>query len=474
MTQNKESIPRLAELPPARTCAASFARLKTGSAARRRFRCALRAGAHASVRVLIIFMIVLAPTATARAQSAAPTVYVVQAGDTLFSIARRINVPVNELARFNGMLNPDVIYVGQELKIPPLGQSPTRTGALAPAAPATTFRIHVVQSGENLFRIALRYGVTVEAIAAANRLGSTTLIFVGQQLSIPAAANSAAGAPVAPPKAPLPDPFTGFEVGPLPVLQGGIVVVKVRARVPVALEGSFIDWRIPFAQEGDIYYGLVGVSASPASGVEPGIYPLTVTATQADGAQVTVSAGVQVTSGRYNSETINLPPDRQALLDPNLIAAEREKLDAVWTIFHSTRHWIGPFSPPIQNYAKISSPFGTRRAYNSGPATSYHEGADFSALSGTPVYAPADGVVALAEPLFVRGNAIVIDHGWGVYTGLYHLSSIDVSVGQQVKQGDFIGRVGGTGLSTGPHLHWDIRVRSLNVDPMQLTRQALP
>jgi len=248
----------------------------------------------------------------------------------------------------------------------------------------------------------------------------------------------------------------------------------VRTREPVALEGSFLDWRIPFAQEGEVYYGLVGVSASPTGGAAPGIYPLTVAATRANGAQVTVSASVQVTSGRYNAETINLPPDRQALLDPNLIAAEREKLNAVWTIFNSTRHWSGPFSLPIQNYNKISSPFGTRRAYNGGPATSYHEGTDFSALTGTPVYAPAGGVVALAEPLLVRGNAIVIDHGWGVYTGLYHLSSIDVSVGQQVRQGDFVGRVGGTGLSTGPHLHWDIRVRSLNVDPMQLTRQALP
>ena len=440
MTQNKKSIPRLSVF----------------------------------IRVLVIFIIVLAPIATARAQSAAPAVYVVQAGDTLFSIARRFSVPVNELARYNGVLNPDVIYVGQELKIPPTGQSSAARGTPTPAASMPAYRIHVVQPGENLFRIALRYGVTVETIAAANRLGSTTLIFVGQQLSIPAPTGAPTDAPVAQPKTPLPDPFVSFDVGPLPVSQGGIVVVKLHTREPVTLEGSFVDWRIPFAQEGDAYYGLVGVSASPTSGVQPGIYPLTLTATRADGAQVAVSASVQVTSGRYNSETINLPPDRQALLDPNLIAAEREKLNAVWTIFNSTRHWSGPFSLPIQNYAKISSPFGTRRAYNGGPFTSFHEGTDFSALSGTPVYAPANGVVALAESLVVRGNAIVIDHGWGVYTGLYHLSLIDVSVGQQVNQGDFIGRVGGTGLSTGPHLHWDIRVRSLNVDPMQLTRQALP
>ena len=72
--------------------------------------------------------------------------------------------------------------------------------------------------------------------------------------------------------------------------------------------------------------------------------------------------------------------------------------------------------------------------------------------AGTPVYAPADGVVMVAEPLAVRGNGVVIDHGWGVYTGLYHLSEIKVTPGQTVKQGDLIGLSGNTGLSTGAHL----------------------
>jgi murein DD-endopeptidase MepM/ murein hydrolase activator NlpD len=411
----------------------------------------------------------LAPIAPAAAQDAAPTVYVVQAGDTLFSIARRFNVPIAELAQFNSLLNPNLIFVGQTITIPASNQA----GA-SPNTPAlaTAYRIHVVQPGENLFRIALKYGASVQSIATANRLGNTALIFVGQQLSIPTGATS--GAPIAQSTAPLPDPFLAFEVGPLPVIQGGIVVVKVRAREAVTLDGLFIDWSIPFAQDGDTYYGVVGVSASPVSGAAPGIYPLTVTATDARGARVSVNASVQVASGRYNSEYIDLPPDRQALLDPNLIAAERARLDAVWTIFNPTRYWNGPFALPVVDYRKISSPFGTRRAYNGGPFSSYHEGTDFSATTGTPVYAPANGVIVLAETLTVRGNAIVIDHGWGLFTGLYHLSEIDVTVGQAVNQGDFIGRVGGTGLSTGPHLHWDMRIRSLNVDPMQLTRQALP
>jgi murein DD-endopeptidase MepM/ murein hydrolase activator NlpD len=106
--------------------------------------------------------------------------------------------------------------------------------------------------------------------------------------------------------------------------------------------------------------------------------------------------------------------------------------------------------------------------------TSYHEGTDFAIPSGTPVYAPADGVVMVAEPLAVRGNAIVIDHGWGLYSGYWHLSEFKVTPGQTVKQGDLIALSGNTGLSTGAHLHWDMRVLGLNVDPMQFTRQVFP
>ena len=94
--------------------------------------------------------------------------------------------------------------------------------------------------------------------------------------------------------------------------------------------------------------------------------------------------------------------------------------------------------------------------------------------TGMPAYAPADGVVALAEKLTVRGNAVIINHGWGIYSGVYHLSEINVTVGQRVKQGQVVAKIGSTGLSTGSHLHWDLRVRGLNVDPMQWTRRVFP
>jgi murein DD-endopeptidase MepM/ murein hydrolase activator NlpD len=76
----------------------------------------------------------------------------------------------------------------------------------------------------------------------------------------------------------------------------------------------------------------------------------------------------------------------------------------------------------------------------------------------------------LAEPLTVRGNALVLDHGWGMLTGYWHLSKIEVDVGQRVQKGDLIARIGSTGLSTGSHLHWEMWVGGVNVNPMEWLR----
>ncbi|MFZ0545003.1 MAG: M23 family metallopeptidase, partial [Candidatus Promineifilaceae bacterium] len=104
--------------------------------------------------------------------------------------------------------------------------------------------------------------------------------------------------------------------------------------------------------------------------------------------------------------------------------------------------------------------------YNGGPYTTYHEGVDFSAFGGTPVYAPAAGTVVIAERLDVRGGAVIIDHGLGVYSGFYHMSEVIAQTGQIVAPGDLIGKVGSTGLSTGNHLHWDLLVSGIWVDAL--------
>lgn len=154
-----------------------------------------------------------------------------------------------------------------------------------------------------------------------------------------------------------------------------------------------------------------------------------------------------------------------AEIDAESIAAERARLFELWKLQSADYLPSGRFNEPVTGYLYHSSFFGARRSYNGGPYSSYHEGLDFAAYRGTKVYAPAAGVVALAETLYVRGGAVIIDHGLGVYTGVYHLDSVDVAIGSSVVQGEQVGTVGSTGLSTGPHLHWDLLVNGIWVDP---------
>jgi murein DD-endopeptidase MepM/ murein hydrolase activator NlpD len=153
-----------------------------------------------------------------------------------------------------------------------------------------------------------------------------------------------------------------------------------------------------------------------------------------------------------------------AQIDQQSIAEERARLFELWSEVTPDSQWQTSFQLPIDSYLTVSAPFGARRSYNGGPYRSYHEGVDFSAYGGTPVMAPARGTVVLAEFLYVRGGAVILDHGLGIYSGYYHLSSVLTEVGQVVEPGQIIGEVGTTGLSTGNHLHWDLLVDSVWVD----------
>jgi len=111
--------------------------------------------------------------------------------------------------------------------------------------------------------------------------------------------------------------------------------------------------------------------------------------------------------------------------------------------------------------------FGARRIFN-GVSKSPHGGTDFKAAPGTLVYAPADGIVALAAGQYFAGNAVYLDHGDGLVTMSFHLSEVLVENGARVKRGQPIGKVGATGRVTGPHLHFGVRWRGAKVDPQLL------
>jgi len=117
---------------------------------------------------------------------------------------------------------------------------------------------------------------------------------------------------------------------------------------------------------------------------------------------------------------------------------------------------------PVRGW--VTSPFGKRTSPFTGILT-FHEGLDIAAQTGTPVVAPADGVVIKAGFSPGYGNMVEISHGYGIRTVFGHNSRLNVKVGQQVKRGDIISYVGDTGSSTGPHLHYEVRLNGLPVNP---------
>ncbi len=154
--------------------------------------------------------------------------------------------------------------------------------------------------------------------------------------------------------------------------------------------------------------------------------------------------------------------------DDELIRVQAEKM---WKLLNSTNRDAvfhrGTFTFPIAEIRRTSF-FGDRRVYrysDGSTARSIHNGVDYGAKTGTEVYSVGVGRIAVATERIMTGNTVVIEHLPGVYSLYYHLDSIDVEPKQIVKTGDYIGRVGATGLVTGPHLHWELRVSGVAVNP---------
>ena len=152
------------------------------------------------------------------------------------------------------------------------------------------------------------------------------------------------------------------------------------------------------------------------------------------------------------------------------LSATQKELNAVGgglRTLNEDKFWEGKFIYP--SHAPKSSPFGVKRSYNKAPVSSYHKGLDFAGAKGDPVVAPADAEVVVAgyeaDGFVVHGNALILDHGHGVTSIYMHLSEIEVKEGDKVKQGQRIGKIGHTGISTGPHLHWGVYLYGTSVEP---------
>lgn len=258
-------------------------------------------------------------------------------------------------------------------------------------------------------------------------------------------------------------PAITVQISPATIRQGMVVVVQVFG----APAGSRL--RVGFAGRTSLLYGrrthhIAYLGTDPATA--PGRRTITIEGITPNGSRLLASRAVTVSRVTFPVRRITLDPAREALLDPRLAQEERRKVASALRVLHASQLWEHPFATPVRG--RLTSRYGVLSVYQ-GQVRGFHRGVDFAAPTGTVVYAANHGIVRLAGTLPLSGNAVLIDHGLGIVTSYLHLSAVVVRAGQKVRRGQVIGRVGSTGLSTGPHLHWGLRTNGVHVDPLSWT-----
>ncbi|HSM55836.1 MAG TPA: LysM peptidoglycan-binding domain-containing protein [Candidatus Sulfomarinibacteraceae bacterium] len=376
--------------------------------------------------------------------------YTVQVGDTLASIAAMFNTSAAEIAETNRLVSPDALYAGQILSVV------SRTGAAEPRP--LTGTLHYVQPGDTMLSVAARHGLTPQTIAELNELPPPARLYPGMRLRLPHHDDYQF----------LPGSWQKIRLRTASVRQGQTVSIYVENDQPGTPQGEFARQSLQFAPYAEGYVALAGVDAF----TEPGRYRLQLSGA-GDEEWWPFTQAVQVVSSNFPTQTVNVPEELVPLLAPEVRTEEDAFLSTIYGQFTPEPYWDGLFQTPVTNTV-VTAPYGGIRSYNGGPFDIFHTGVDYGGTTGTPILAPAPGQVVYTGTLELRGQTVIIDHGLGVHSGYYHLSEIEVQVGDIVDTGQIIGRGGSTGLSTGPHLHWELRVLDVPVDGVQWTEEPFP
>ncbi|MCH8683746.1 M23 family metallopeptidase [Pedomonas mirosovicensis] len=239
-----------------------------------------------------------------------------------------------------------------------------------------------------------------------------------------------------------------------PIMQGAVVIGHApQGTVRLVYDGQ----DLPLTADGRFVIGL-----HRDTGKE-----VTLTATLADGS--TVEHVLAVTPREFNIQRVNGLPPKTVNMPPEMLEqrkAEVAEITAARATPSLDLFWTQPFIWPASG--RISGIYGSQRIRNGVPG-SPHYGVDIANKTGTPMVAPASGIVRVARSGFsLEGGLIIIDHGFNLYSSMLHLSRIDVKPGDVLMQGQQIGAIGSTGRATGPHLHWGLRWGNIHVDPTTL------
>lgn len=210
-------------------------------------------------------------------------------------------------------------------------------------------------------------------------------------------------------------------------------------------------------------YGLRAGLAVPLDASVGGAATLRLELTKADGEKVELSKKITIANKWRPTQYLSMSSSNEAKYSDPQADREEELVLAALRDLDPGARWDGDFQEP--SGAPRSSPFGVRRVRN-GRTAGFHRGLDYAGGVGEPVEASAGGVVTLVGRNYViLGNCIIVNHGEGLTSLYLHLSRVDVKEGQTVKPGQVIGRIGNTGASTGPHLHYATYFHGEPIDP---------
>jgi murein DD-endopeptidase MepM/ murein hydrolase activator NlpD len=240
--------------------------------------------------------------------------------------------------------------------------------------------------------------------------------------------------------------------------QGALVVGEAQAGAKVSVD----DVPALVSPDGAFAFGIAYNRARPVHLV----------AQFADGA--TETRDLDPVVRQYETQALTGLPEQFVSPSPEELERIKREAALIWDARKCETDGIGfsePFDWPVPGI--VSSVYGSRRILNGTPSAP-HLGVDIAAPEGTPIHAPADGVVTISDDYFLDGGFTLLDHGHGVSSCYLHQSRRMVVPGGKVSRGDVIGLVGQTGRATGPHVHWGLCWFQIKLDPSRSTRTPEP
>lgn len=205
----------------------------------------------------------------------------------------------------------------------------------------------------------------------------------------------------------------------------------------------------------------------------PASYPLRITLSDYDGRDLEVVRDIEINAFQFKHQYLAWRPKKKRTKQFTPLVPPKELRDDLLALLSKSpfeKLWEGKFIVPTK-IRRISTEFGTiRKTPMKEPYA--HGGLDIVNRRGAPVWSPQKGIVIIKDRYWGSGRTVVVDHGYGIFSLFFHLNSFaKINIGETIERGQILGTIGTTGRSTGPHLHWEMRVSNVQVDPMQWTKK---